>query len=92
MNKLIIVLIVAMIIAVVGFVLGGVVNATAQKSELENSINHTNSAQSETKDYFAWLETNDTKTGSDIPVTSINSKDFWEIFEQLVKHSMNGSS
>ena len=47
MNKLIIVLIVAMIIAVVGFVLSGVVNATAQKSQLEDSINQTNSTQSE---------------------------------------------
>ena len=49
MNKLLIVLIVAMILTIIGFVLSGVVNATAQKSKLEDSINQTNSTQSETK-------------------------------------------
>jgi FtsZ-interacting cell division protein ZipA len=93
MNKLIIVLIVTMIIAVVGFVLSGVVNATAQKSKLEDSINQTNSTQSERqKIIVTWLETNDTKTSSDTPVISINNEDFWKIFELLVNQSMNGSS
>ena len=93
MNKLITVLIVAMIIAVVGFVLSGVVNATAQKSKLEDSTNQTNSTQSERqKIIVTWLETNDTKTSSETPVISINSEDFRKIFESLVKQSMNGSS
>jgi peptidoglycan hydrolase CwlO-like protein len=47
MNKLLIVLIVAMILAVIGFVLSGVVNATAQKSKSEDSINQTNSTKSD---------------------------------------------
>lgn len=38
-----------------------------------------------------WLETNDTKT-SDTPVISVSSEDFWNIFEPLLKLSVNGSS
>ena len=37
-----------------------------------------------------WLETNDTKT-SDTPVISVSSEDFWNIFEPLLKLSVNGS-
>ena len=93
MNKLFIALIIAAIIAMVGFVINGIVSATTQESKLEDSINQTNSTQSERqKIIVTWLETNDTKTSSDTPVISINSKDFWKIFESLVKQSMNGSS
>lgn len=77
----------------VGFVINGIVSATTQESKLEDSINQTNSTQSERqKIIVTWLETNDTKTSSDTPVISINSKDFWKIFELLVRQSMNGSS
>ena len=77
----------------VGFVINGIVSATTQESKLEDSINQTNSTQSERqKIIVTWLETNDTKTSSDTPVISINSKDFWKIFEILVRQSMNGSS
>ena len=93
MNKLFIALIIAAIIAMVGFVINGIVSATTQESKLEDSINQTNSTQSERqKIIVTWLETNDTKTSSDTPVISINSKDFWKIFEILVRQSMNGSS
>jgi hypothetical protein len=93
MNKLFIALIIAAIIAMVGFVINGIVSATTQESKLEDNINQTNSTQSERqKIIVTWLETNDTKTSSDTPVISINSKDFWEIFELLVRQSMNGSS
>jgi uncharacterized alpha/beta hydrolase family protein len=93
MNKLFIALIIAAIIAMVGFVINGIVSATTQESKLEDSINQTNSTQSERqKIIVTWLETNDTKTSSDTPVISINSKDFWKIFESLVKQSMSGSS
>jgi uncharacterized alpha/beta hydrolase family protein len=93
MNKLFIALIIAAIIAMVGFVINGIVSATTQESKLEDSINQTNSTQSERqKIIVTWLETNDTKTSSDTPVISINSKDFWKIFELLVRQSMNGSS
>jgi hypothetical protein len=93
MNKLFIALIIAAIIAMVGFVINGIVSATTQESKLEDNINQTNSTQSERqKVIVTWLETNDTKTSSDTPVISINSKDFWEIFELLVRQSMNGSS
>ena len=89
MNKLFIALIIAAIITMVGFVINGIVSATTQESKLEDSINQTNSTQSERqKIIVTWLETNDTKTSSDTPV--INSKDFWKIFESLVKQSMNG--
>lgn len=37
-----------------------------------------------------WLETNDKKT-SDTPVISVSSEDFWNIFEPLLKLSVNGS-
>jgi uncharacterized alpha/beta hydrolase family protein len=93
MNKLFIALIIAAIIAMVGFVINGIVSATTQESKLEDSINQTNSTQSERqKIIVTWLETNDTKTSSDTPVISTNSKDFWKIFELLVRQSMNGSS
>ena len=93
MNKLFIALIIAAIIAMVGFVINGIVSATTQESKLEDSINQTNSTQSERqKIIVTWLETNDTKTSSDTPVISINSKDFWKIFELLVRQSMNESS
>ena len=93
MNKLFIALIIAAIIAMVGFVINGIVSATTQESKLEDSINQTNSTQSERqKIIVTWLETNDTKTSSDTPVISIDSKDFWKIFELLVRQSMNGSS
>ena len=93
MNKLFIALIIAAIIAMVGFIINGIVSATTQESKLEDSINQTNSTQSERqKIIVTWLETNDTKTSSDTPVISINSKDFWKIFELLVRQSMNGSS
>ena len=93
MNKLSIALIIAAIIAMVGFVINGIVSATTQESKLEDSINQTNSTQSERqKIIVTWLETNDTKTSSDTPVISINNKDFWKIFELLVRQSMNGSS
>ena len=93
MNKLFIALIIAAIITMVGFVIDGIVSATTQESKLEDSINQTNSTQSERqKIIVTWLETNDTKTSSDTPVISINSKDFWKIFELLVRQSMNGSS
>jgi hypothetical protein len=76
----------------VGFVINGIVSATTQEIKLD-SINQTNSTQSERqKIIVTWLETNDTKTSSDTPVISINSKDFWKIFELLVRQSMNGSS
>jgi Na+-translocating ferredoxin:NAD+ oxidoreductase RnfG subunit len=88
MNKLIIVLIVAMIIAVVGFVLRGVVNATVQESIGQNN----STSRDKQKIIVTWLETNDTKTSSDTPVISINSEDFWKIFESLVKQPINGSS
>ena len=85
MNKLLIVLIVAIILAVIGFVLSGVVNATAQKSKLEDSINQTNSTKSDKqKIIVTWLDTNNTKT-SDLPIINISSKDFWKIFEPLLK-------
>ena len=93
MNKLFIALIIAAVIAMVGFVINGIVSATTQESKLEDNINQTNSTQSERqKIIVTWLETNDTKTSSDTPVISINSKDFWKIFELLVRQSMNGSS
>jgi type II secretory pathway pseudopilin PulG len=85
MNKLLIVLIVAMILAIIGFALSGVVNATAQKSKLKDSINQTNSTQSERqKIIVTWLNTNNTKT-SDLPMIKISSKDFWKIFEPLLE-------
>ena len=93
MNKLFIALIIAAIIAMVGFVINGIVSATTQESKPNHSINQTDSTQSERqKIIVTWLETNDTKTISDTPVISINSKDFWKIFELLVRQSMNGSS
>ena len=93
MNKLFIALIIAAIIAMVGFVINGIVSATTQESKPNHSINQTDSTQSERqKIIVTWLETNDTKTISDTPVISINSKDFWKIFEQLVRQSMNGPS
>ena len=93
MNKLFIALIIAAIIAMVGFIINGIVSATTQESKLEDNINQTNITQSERqKIIVTWLETNDTKTSSDTPVISINSKDFWKIFELLVRQSMNGSS
>ena len=91
MNKLFIALIIAAIIAMVGFIINGIVSATTQESKLEDNINQTNSTQSERqKIIVTWLETNDTKTSSDTPVISINSKDFWKIFELLVRQSING--
>ena len=91
MNKLFIALIIAAIIAMIGFVINGIVSAMTQESKLEDSINQTNSTQSERqKIIVTWLETNDTKTSSDTPVISINSKDFWKIFELLVRQSING--
>ena len=91
MNKLFIALIIAAIIAMVGFVINGIVSATTQESKLEDSINQTNSTQSERqKIIVTWLETNDTKTSNDTPTISINSKDFWKIFELLVRQSING--
>ena len=93
MNKLFIALIIAAIIAMVGFIINGIVSATTQESKLEDSINQTNSTQSERqKIIVTWLETNDTKTSSDTPVISINSKDFWKNFEPLLKRSINGST
>ena len=91
MNKLFIALIIAAIIAMVGFVINVIVSATTQESKLEDSINQTNSTQSERqKIIVTWLETNDTKTSNDTPTISINSKDFWKIFELLVRQSING--
>ena len=85
MNKLLIVLIVAMILAIIGFALSGVVNATAQKSKLKDSINQTNSTQSERqKIIVTWLNPNNTKT-SDLLMIKISSKDFWKIFEPLLE-------
>ncbi|MGH9978465.1 MAG: hypothetical protein ACRD8Z_21935 [Nitrososphaeraceae archaeon] len=93
MNKLFIALIIAAIITMIGFVINGIVSATTQESKLEDSINQTNSTKSERqKIIFTWLKTNNTKTSSDTPVISFNSKDFWKIFELLVRQSMNGSS
>jgi hypothetical protein len=93
MNKLFIALIIAAIIAMVGFVINGIVSATTQESKLEDNINQTNSTQSERqKIIVTWLETNDTKTSNDTSAISINSKDFWKIFELLVRQSMNGPS
>jgi Na+-translocating ferredoxin:NAD+ oxidoreductase RnfG subunit len=88
MNKLLIVLIVVMILAIIGFVLSGVVNATVQESIGQNN----STSRNEQKIIVTWLETNDTKTSSDTPVISINSEDFWKIFEPLVKQFKNGSS
>ena len=91
MNKLFIALIIAAIIAMVGFIINGIVSATTQESKLEDNINQTNITQSERqKIIVTWLETNDTKTSNDTPVISINSKDFWKIFELLVRQSING--
>ena len=93
MNKLFIALTIAAIIAMVGFIINGIVSATTQESKLEDNINQTNITQSERqKIIVTWLETNDTKTSNDTPTISINSKDFWKIFELLVRQSMNGSS
>ena len=75
MNKLLVVLIVAMILAIIGFVLSGVVNATAQKRKLEDSVNQTNSTKSNRqKIIVTWLDVNNTKT-SDLPTINIKSKD-----------------
>ena len=91
MNKLFIALIIAAIIAMVGFVINGIVSATTQESKSEDSVNQTNSTQSERqKIIVTWLETNDTKTSNDTPTISINSKDFWKIFELLVRQSIIG--
>jgi hypothetical protein len=91
MNKLFIALIIAAIIAMVGFIINGIVSATTQESKLEDNINQTNITQSERqKIIVTWLETNDTKTSNDTPTISINSKDFWKIFELLVRQSING--
>ena len=76
MNKLLVVLIVAMILAIIGFVLSGVVNATAQKSKLEDSVNQTNSTKSNRqKIIVTWLDVNNTKT-RDLPTINISNKDF----------------
>ena len=92
MNKLLIVLIVAMILAIIGFVLSGVVNATAQESKLEDSINQTSPTQVERqKIIVTWLETNDTKT-SDTPLIIVSSEDFWMAFEPLLKQTFNRSA
>ena len=91
MNKLFIALIIAAIIAMVGFIINGIVSATTQESKLEDNINQTNITQSERqKIIVTWLKTNDTKTSKDTPTISINSKDFWKIFELLVRQSING--
>ena len=75
MNKLLIVLIVAMILVIIGFMLSGVVNALAQ----------TNSTKSDKqKIIVTWLDVNNTKT-SDLSMINISSKDFWKIFEPLLK-------
>ena len=82
MNKLLIVLIVAMTLAVIGFVLSGIANATSQN----NSI-----IVGKQKIIVTWLETNDTKT-SDTPMIGVSGEDFWMVFEQLLKQSINGST
>jgi uncharacterized membrane protein YgaE (UPF0421/DUF939 family) len=85
MNKHLIVLIVSMILVIIGFVLGGVVNAIAHENKLEDNVNQTNSTKSDRqKIIVTWLDTNNTKT-NDSPVINISSKDFWKIFEILLK-------
>ena len=91
-----------MIIAVVGFVLSGVVNATAQKSKLEDSINQTNSIHSSLNStniklepddkqiVITWLEANETEADN-TPVINITSQEFWKTFSPLLKISANNT-
>ena len=92
MNKLSIALIIAAIIAMVGFVINGIVSATTQESKLEDSINQTNSTQSERqKIIVTWLETNKTKTSS-VPMIMVGDQDFWMVFDSLLEQTINGSA
>jgi hypothetical protein len=77
--------IIFIVVAIIGF---AVVNENIVVTAQSNSTN-----SDKQKIIVTWLETNDTKTRSDTPVSiSINSEDFWKIFESLVKQSMNGLS
>jgi hypothetical protein len=70
-------------VAMIGFV---VVNETIALTAQTNSTN-----SDKQKIIVTWLETNNTKT-IDTPAISVSGKDFWKIFEPLLKQSINGSA
>jgi hypothetical protein len=70
-------------VAMIGFAV--IVNETLVVAAPSNSTN-----SDKQKIIVTWLETNDTNT-SDTPVISVSGKDFWMVFEPLLKQSINGS-
>jgi hypothetical protein len=82
--------ILAALIVIIGVMINETMVATAQEKQM-NTSKATNIDKQ--KIIVTWLETNATKTSSDTPVISINSKDFWKMFEPLViQLTINGST
>jgi hypothetical protein len=69
-------------VAMIGLAINETIVVTAQS-------NSTNSDKPNI--IMTWIETNDTMT-SDVPVISVDSEDFWMVFEPLLKQFINGST